>query len=253
MIKFFRKIRQQLLSQNRFSKYMIYAIGEIILVVIGILIALQINNWNNNKIDNAKIKASLQDIHNELVKDSLKQIEFIEFAKKEVDYNLELNQRAKSKSATLDTLVKIAKQEFHYRWIAKRVYSTDSYENLKASSIYEKISDTLKIIMTDFYNTQNYWDDALIEANNQYRERLDDFTKTYSVIHSDNINKEYTFISGIGWTNVDPRHFNPRFFRVQGTHLVLYQYYLQGLEEVQIKSRNLISFIKEQIDDQILP
>jgi hypothetical protein len=46
MISFFRKIRQQLLSQNKVSKYLLYAIGEIVLVVIGILIALQINNWN---------------------------------------------------------------------------------------------------------------------------------------------------------------------------------------------------------------
>ncbi|SFN76677.1 hypothetical protein SAMN04487989_103280 [Bizionia echini] len=49
MIKFFRKIRQNLLSENKFSKYLIYAVGEIILVVIGILIALQINNWNEKK------------------------------------------------------------------------------------------------------------------------------------------------------------------------------------------------------------
>jgi hypothetical protein len=49
MIKFFRKIRQSVLSENNFSKYLIYAIGEIILVVIGILIALQINNWNENR------------------------------------------------------------------------------------------------------------------------------------------------------------------------------------------------------------
>lgn len=49
MIKFFRKIRQKLLSENRFSKYLLYAMGEIVLVVIGILIALQINNWNENR------------------------------------------------------------------------------------------------------------------------------------------------------------------------------------------------------------
>jgi len=49
MIKFFRHIRQKLLSENKVSKYLIYAIGEIILVVIGILIALQINNWNEEK------------------------------------------------------------------------------------------------------------------------------------------------------------------------------------------------------------
>lgn len=46
MIKFLRRIRQQLLTENKFSKYLIYAIGEIVLVVVGILIALQINNQN---------------------------------------------------------------------------------------------------------------------------------------------------------------------------------------------------------------
>lgn len=49
MIKFFRKIRFNLMEQNKTSKYFKYAIGEIILVVIGILIALQINNWNENR------------------------------------------------------------------------------------------------------------------------------------------------------------------------------------------------------------
>jgi hypothetical protein len=49
MIKFFRKIRQNLLMENKTGKYFKYAIGEIVLVVIGILIALQINNWNQSR------------------------------------------------------------------------------------------------------------------------------------------------------------------------------------------------------------
>ncbi|MET6991588.1 DUF6090 family protein [Sediminicola arcticus] len=49
MIKFFRNIRQRLLTENKFSKYLIYAIGEIVLVVFGILIALQINTWNDER------------------------------------------------------------------------------------------------------------------------------------------------------------------------------------------------------------
>ena len=49
MIKFFRHIRQNLIMENKNSKYIKYAIGEIVLVVIGILIALQINNWNENR------------------------------------------------------------------------------------------------------------------------------------------------------------------------------------------------------------
>ena len=54
MINFFRKIRQKLFSENKFSKYLIYAIGEIILVVIGILIALSINTWNQNRLNSNK-------------------------------------------------------------------------------------------------------------------------------------------------------------------------------------------------------
>jgi hypothetical protein len=46
MISLFRKIRQKLLQENKVTRYLAYALGEILLVVIGILIALQINNWN---------------------------------------------------------------------------------------------------------------------------------------------------------------------------------------------------------------
>ncbi|MFP4845289.1 DUF6090 family protein [Winogradskyella sp. PE311] len=53
MIKFFRRIRQQLLSENKFSKYLLYAVGEIILVIIGILIALGINDQNDQRKNNA--------------------------------------------------------------------------------------------------------------------------------------------------------------------------------------------------------
>jgi hypothetical protein len=51
MIKFFRKIRQKLLKENRVTRYLVYALGEIVLVVIGILIALSINTWNENRKD----------------------------------------------------------------------------------------------------------------------------------------------------------------------------------------------------------
>ena len=67
MIKFFRHIRKNLLMENKTSRYFKYAIGEIILVVIGILIALQINNWNEDrKLENSKQKLMLA-LKNELV------------------------------------------------------------------------------------------------------------------------------------------------------------------------------------------
>ncbi|HMB62362.1 MAG TPA: DUF6090 family protein [Eudoraea sp.] len=74
MIKFFRRIRKQLLSENKFSKYVFYALGEILLVVIGILIALSINHWNSGRIDSNKELTYLE----RLKTDVSNQIEILE-------------------------------------------------------------------------------------------------------------------------------------------------------------------------------
>lgn len=69
MIKFFRRIRQRLLSKNKFSKYLFYALGEIILVVIGILIALQINNWNEQRKNDNEVRTLTKSMITDLQSD----------------------------------------------------------------------------------------------------------------------------------------------------------------------------------------
>ncbi|HEY5688819.1 MAG TPA: DUF6090 family protein [Yeosuana sp.] len=70
MINFFRKIRKQMADDNRPLKYLSYAIGEIVLVVIGILIALQVNNWNESRLEQKRInqyaKSLVQDLKNDI-------------------------------------------------------------------------------------------------------------------------------------------------------------------------------------------
>ena len=71
MITFFRKIRQNLLKEGKTVKYLKYAFGEIILVVIGILIALQINNWNEGKKNHAKETLLIKNIVEDLKSDTV--------------------------------------------------------------------------------------------------------------------------------------------------------------------------------------
>ena len=71
MINFFRKIRQNLIMKNQTAKYFKYAIGEIILVVIGILIALQINNWNEARKLNIKESIYLNGLKSDFQQSSL--------------------------------------------------------------------------------------------------------------------------------------------------------------------------------------
>jgi len=76
MIKFFRKIRYNLMETGKTGKYFKYAIGEIILVVIGILIALSINNWNESRKTDAEEIKMLKNIKKALTSDIENQIEF---------------------------------------------------------------------------------------------------------------------------------------------------------------------------------
>jgi len=71
MINFFRRIRRKLADDNKPLKYMRYAVGEIVLVVIGILIALQINNWNEQNTIQENIKAQISALISDLKRDKL--------------------------------------------------------------------------------------------------------------------------------------------------------------------------------------
>ncbi len=67
MINFFRKIRKKMADDNRPLKYLRYAIGEILLVVIGILLALQINTWNQERLAGIEEKNIMENLHREFV------------------------------------------------------------------------------------------------------------------------------------------------------------------------------------------
>lgn len=77
MLKFFRKIRQRFISENKLRQYLIYALGEIVLVVIGILIALWINNLNQNRINSNMEQVYLQGLRDEFQTSQVKLEELI--------------------------------------------------------------------------------------------------------------------------------------------------------------------------------
>ena len=83
MIKFFRRIRYGLMEQNKTGKYFKYAIGEIVLVVIGILIALQINNWNKSRSERHQELQLLKSLKKEYV-DNLNQLNDKIFIRKKI-------------------------------------------------------------------------------------------------------------------------------------------------------------------------
>jgi len=209
MIKFFRKIRQALLSENKFGKYLIYAIGEIVLVVIGILIALSINNWNERgKLKNQEIEI-LKSIGTEL-KGNLEltnnAIEVNEGIRKSIEIILSHLEGDKPYHDSLS---------FHFAnttvyWTA--TLPSGSYETLKAKGVDIISNSELKeriILFFEWHNKQvsqnsNRYYNLLDNANiNIYNTRFEsswnfrDIDKNMSMIPTNydslKVDKEYIY------------------------------------------------------------
>ena len=151
MIKFFRRIRQNLLSKGKTGKYFKYAIGEIILVVIGILIALQINNWNTIKNNRDFELKMLKEINGALNKDyTFFNEHLIHFRNKTVVDAIEFFDRAIiSKSVVEDSL------DYHFNRLdfgLQVTYNSGAYDALKTSGIDKITNDSLRNKLINFYD-----------------------------------------------------------------------------------------------------
>ena len=110
MIRFFRQIRQNMITESRFSKYLLYAIGEILLVVIGILIALQVNNWNEERKDRRSEKKIIENLKQEFLVNQSELDHILSVVNKSRDANLQLMDffgasKAELEKANIDSLV----------------------------------------------------------------------------------------------------------------------------------------------------
>ena len=148
MIKFFRRIRQKLLDNGNLKKYFFYAIGEIILVVIGILIALQINNWNNQRISSSQEIALLKEMKKNLEKDIIDVRGNIGWLKGFLNSNQLMLNSLEPPNTFNDTL------EAHYAGIystAGFMKNTSAYTNLESMGFNIIRNDSLRIEITNLY------------------------------------------------------------------------------------------------------
>jgi hypothetical protein len=171
MITFFRKIRRKLADNNQFLQYSRYAIGEILLVVIGILIALSINNWNEvNKTRKTELK-----LLNELKEDLIETKEDL----------LSDIVKAKLLLATTDSLYQFA---MNSKWEQLKfsldfIYETprlfpklSAYKSIQAYGVNIISNDSLRKLITNFYELQlervNYGESLIIDLNEKELKQL---------------------------------------------------------------------------------
>lgn len=140
MRTFLKNIRRTILSDEGFRRYIPYAVGEIVLVVIGILIALQINNWNQDKIARQKEQLLLTEIHEEFLRNQSELEAKFDFYRRLVDKATKITAMfpIHIDSVNLDSL------GAHLRGLdfnGALDLSLVSLESLKSTSSHELISD----------------------------------------------------------------------------------------------------------------
>jgi len=158
MLRFFRKLRQSFLAERRFSKYLLYAIGEISLVVIGILIALQVDAWQQRR-EKAEQEAYYLTRLKEELQSNIEIARELEAFKSFQHENALLVQRYLTNRPPKEA----ADQDFflaleHLTWLYKRNFQKDVWEELKSTGNIDLISDLeLRTRISRMYNIVEFF------------------------------------------------------------------------------------------------
>ena len=152
MIKFFRKIRRNLLSEGKTGKYFKYAIGEIVLVVVGILIALSINNWNEANKEKKLEYDILRQLGKNLEEDIDNMNSIIEYQKLTISSQNSLIRWMESDASYNDSIASSIISSYFYNPFAAR---KGQYESLKQIGLRKISNDSLRNQISNLYETTN--------------------------------------------------------------------------------------------------
>lgn len=180
MIKFFRRIRQQLLSEGKIRQYLFYALGEILLVVIGILIALQINNANEDSKQKRKAENYRLTLTSELNADLSKigQLDSL-YQRNQEDINHYLQLVKDPAVGTQQIIQEMDKVNYFGDYFESVAYSIDDIIN---SGNLELFDDEVKLAILEFKATQEFYDKNRAEVEQKMVLSTNEFERSVDLL-----------------------------------------------------------------------
>ncbi len=154
MLRFFRQIRQKLIEQEQVRKYIWYALGEILLVMIGILLALQVNNWNQKRILTESAEEHLLLLKSDLQEDHRKLLVLRDEINSSLNSSKNLMERYKlNLEANVDSMMyELTQLIFEFNFSSDK----SALDILLSSGDLGVIQDDIRDLISQYYNSVEY-------------------------------------------------------------------------------------------------
>lgn len=246
MIPFFKKLRKKMADDNKPIRYIRYAIGEIVLVVIGILIALQVNNWNIERTDKLREAKYLANIVLDLKKDISRLDYLIEFRKKRISGDQKIIDLINGKS--LANLTELTENVVNSLMEENFVPNNTTFSELSNSGNLNLISnDSIKLLLLELEELYKVNRLSIEHETNDYREYI-----SKPAIHSLTIDQLFPVYLGtktIEEQKITFNHFNTLLKSnayKNGLFIMSFmsQYYITAYEAIKAKSETIIRLIE---------
>ena len=244
MIRFFRQIRQNLLAQGRITRYFTYAVGEILLVVIGILIALQINTANDHRKDRALVENYTENLIEDLSKDSVGIAKTIAYIKKDSAAISSFALRVSNSTAPFDTIINIARYEYTFLIGVHMDYNDDTYNVLSSTG---HIGLFEKDLVAEFYALHNLQDLALeasVQTLDSYRIIIHAYAQKYPIPYQGSLITNGTPASDLVWEQASTVAHATEFNGVVLAKSDSYRLSLRYLPLIQDKTNELLTTLR---------
>ena len=246
MLKIFRRVRQKLLSDNRFSKYLLYAVGEIVLVMIGILLALQVNNWNEDRKNYARLQGYKKSLIEDLVQDTIDISEALQFIREDNQEIAEFERRIELSEHPLDTLYTIARNEYNHYIVGQGDFNDDTFQILSSTGDIALFDQEIINALTDLSNLKEFalygddftWDIVL----GHYLE----YSRTYPVRIEHSFVQSGSKVDKILREEVSLKEHASLFNALVSAKKNAYRVYLDVLPRIVKKSNTLLDKLREQ-------
>ena len=223
--------------KHKWAEYVL----EILVIIIGILGAFSLDNWNENrKLDIERVQ-NIQSLHDDLMQDTLLINERIIYLKKSLKTVSSLMERAFGVKSNLDTVIFIAQTQYQPGIETIKNFNRSTFNSLQSSGKLELINPKLKKLILGYYFEQERTSDLLKVTLDSYMQQLLAYYREYPFNQTD----KNTYLGRLAWRVKDEQDFVMSFNSMIGYHRHTLQIHLEYYQSLLDLSKNLLANINQ--------